>query len=392
MEFDLNKKSIIGKDLFDFFRFFPNEKVFQVCLNKWQNDPGIYPFYADYLKKSNKAIETSKLLFEALKKSKQFFEFICSLENRESFEFVFKNVTSKEIPFLLSNIFKFKSHKEFIVHTIIRVLSVSEFDKYFDEKDLDEEQSKFQLKYHFAMSNEFIIKQLLLRSYNTLKSRYLLDKINTEKLLEFRDKEKNNIFWLLYASKLDHLILIILKKIDKTNQDLKTKVQSLFQETNSEGVCISEYLLSAQNKVFFEYLNGYFEDKIFENFRFIEAEVVESELSKLENTPGKDIESFLEFEKLFGNVEKSIGSDLKSMFKFFKDANSLAFVEQKRPKWFEAEFIDTEIRFEAMMSDLIKETILAVDMEYYKAPNHSSTDCNYFYLQFYINFQKKKLH
>jgi hypothetical protein len=170
--------------------------------------------------------------------------------------------------------------------------------------------------------------------------------------------------------------MILLKMIDNNKKDLKSLVHELIESTNSEGVSIKEYLLSAQNKVFFEYLNSYFEEKIFENFKFIEAEVVDSEMAKASFGPNENTKSIEDFANIFGAFSEKFGAQMKDIFKLFRKSSDLGFIEKNKLFKFEAGFIDTKEKFELMMEEVLKEEIIAIDMEYYKATNNSDTDCN----------------
>lgn len=369
---------MIGLKLFDFFVKFPSESVFRVCLEKWMADPTKFEYYVHFLTKQNKPAWASQMLFNAMNRSPVFFNFIAKLENRESVEFVLNDIKEEDCTTLLANLTKFESHKEHVVHLVIQKMSIKKLEGLFEAASQNAENKSFLE--HFRNANNYIIRRLLGRRYNSLKARFLLSKLEISALLDFRDESANhNIFRALQANKLDHLILIFLKMVDQSQKKLKPVIKALIEEKDEEGVSVSEYLLSSPNNLFFNYLNSYFDEKIFTDFKFLEAEVTQSKLTKLPQTSDPFSSEATLKKAIFKTVETN-REQLRTLFQLFRDSPSLDAMEKQKMLKFEGTFIDDEDKFDAMMSEVLQESLVAVDMEYYKAPNHSLTDCECFSL------------
>ena len=123
------------------------------------------------------------------------------------------------------------------------------------------------------------------------------------------------------------------------------------------------------------FINSYFDTKIFKDFKFLEVSITKSirgkqNLKEISIFDSDEITNFLSDFFQANNIE------LNKILKIFNQNKSILDIKDSKQINFNSQFIDNERDFDEMIKYLLTQSILSIDMEYYKAVNNSQTECN----------------
>ena len=263
----------------------------------------------------------------------------------------------------------------------------SEANNKASESEYDQNQEQTEQKSNtknfirsFAKAQQCILDLIVNRDINQSKARIIITKVRIAEIFKFRSESNQNIFMCLAKAKIEAILILIFKIVDKHAIEYKPEIKEMLAEEDRKGNSVREYLLSTQNRMYFEYFNSYFDTQMFSDFRFLEVSVNEASNKNFKFKNTKELEtqkdSFLRF---FGEFTQTNFEKLRNLYVIFKESPSIAEIEKQNLVDFRSEFVNDKEGFTKMMEHLKQQQILSLDMEYYKATNISSNSSNFLF-------------
>lgn len=252
-----------------------------------------------------------------------------------------------------------------------------------DQNNIKPEINNF--KKSFSKMHKKILDMICQKQIKQAKARILITQIDIDQILNYKSKNGFSILMCLAKTKNEAILILIFKIVEKHASHLKPKIKEMLEEEDQNHNKVRDYLLSTQNKMYFEYFNSYFETKIFSDFKFLDATLLETRNKKFNFK--KNIEKVQDknlFYTFFKTFNKSNFEQLKNVYKIFKENKTIEDIEKKELINFKSEFVNSNESFLEMMKDLKKQSILGMDMEYYKATNNSQTSCNFIFITMFL--------
>lgn len=373
---------MIKDDIFDYFVRYPYPKIFTLAVDKWKDEENYYAGFEKILNKKNIPEYVGKVLWNNAQKSEKLMSFFVNLENNSIFQIIINDVNIKELESLFIQKSIFQKKQNILMINIIQKMKDDKLKELLTTPNLEDEfQSLFV--HSFKNNSLYIINCICERKFSHSKLRMLITVLDINEIINYQTQKNENLFSKLINSNLESLVLLILKRIEKDQPKLKPILKEMLSEKDEHGDSLLEYMLSSQNKIFFIYMNSYFEETIFDKFYYLEAFITDSVKEKIEikkNDDGfKDMFSFMEFIREV--IDKNL-DQLEYFLKVFSENNNIHTLEKNKIVNFSSEFVNTKESFMEMIQELKKENIISIDMEYYKAGNESSTESKYNYYLF----------
>lgn len=392
IDFDLfaeKRKSII-----DYVIKFKAWKIFEVILEKCHDDKKLYPHLNKILRNSSEnKTNIGQIFWKIAQKSKKFYNYLLSLDDKQDIKLLLSNLSLNQLFEIFADQLFFKNYSKFLILFILKNLSLVQIKEIF-QTELeakkknplnifleDRKQHSFEvIKNDFFKHDIYFINKIISKEFSNAKNRFLILQLPMCKLLEYRTKYNTNILIKLLENKQEGLLILILKNIDKHSPALKPKFQDLMTQKNDFSICLSEYLICHNHKATFEFIKNYFAGNFFEKIDYLDVKIVKTVAHEVDFSENDLIQFNEGYLASLRSVLLHNETKLKNIFDSFVKYPNIIDIEKSSGVDFCSKFIDTEAQFNDMLDNLLSQSLVAVDMEYYTvASQYKSKSKQYLY-------------